>query len=88
MNNVYFELSERNLELINEISEITDVDYELKRNLISAESLMSVVKDLKYEIGKLQEKIEDLEEKNDYNAEHEIPNVHYDNMMESYLENR
>lgn len=81
-------LDDNEKEFIEELSDLTGVDYEVKGNEFPMDSFMPLLKDLKYEIGKLQERIEDLQKENDYDAEKEIPNIHYDNMMESYLENR
>lgn len=59
---ISYKLDEDELEFIEELSNITGVDYEIHDNLFPMDSFMPLLKDLKYEIGKLQEKIEDYKE--------------------------
>lgn len=49
-------------ELIDEVEEITGVDYERKENMLLADNVISIIKDLIYEIHKRDEKIQDIEE--------------------------
>lgn len=84
MGKFYYILSNEEKEFIEELSNFTGVDYELDGNTFPMDSFMPLLKDLKYEIGKLQEKIEDMQKENDYDPEIEIPNIHYDNMMETF----
>lgn len=58
---ISYKLDENEKELIEELSEITGVDYEVKGDLFPADSFIPLLKDLKYEIGILNERIEELE---------------------------
>lgn len=55
---MYLELKQ---DLIDKIEEITCTDYERKGNYIPAENIENIIKDLLYEIDRLNEKIEDME---------------------------
>ena len=55
---MYLELKQ---DLIDEIEEITCTDYERKGDYIPAENIENMIKDLLYEIDRLSEKIEDME---------------------------
>lgn len=48
-------------DLIDKIEEITCTDYERKEDYIPAENIENMIKDLLYEIDRLNEKIEDME---------------------------
>ena len=54
---MYLELSD---EIIKKIEKITNTDYEVKGNLIPAENVEAMIKDLLTEIDGLQEKLEDI----------------------------
>lgn len=49
-------------ELIDEVEEITDVDYERKEDVLLADNVISIIKDLIYEIHKRDEMINDIKE--------------------------
>lgn len=55
---MYLELKQ---DLIDKIEEITCTDYERKGDYIPAENIENMIKDLLYEIDRLNEKIEDME---------------------------
>lgn len=55
---ISYKLDNEELQLLKEVEEITGADYEIKGDLISAEKFIDIVKDLKVEIGVLQEKLE------------------------------
>lgn len=57
---ISYKLDNEELELLKKVQEITGADYEIKGELISAERFIDIIKDLKVEIGVLQEKLEDL----------------------------
>lgn len=57
--NIYIKLEN---ELIETVEKITDVDYEKQGDMLSADELTSMLKDLIYEISKRDEKLEDLKE--------------------------
>lgn len=60
-------------ELIDEVEEITDVDYERKENMLLADNVISIIKDLIYEIHKRDEKIQDIEE--EIKEKYELKNI-------------
>lgn len=62
MSKIYYSLNKEELELIEELSELTGVDYEIKDGLFPSDSLIPILKDLKYEIGKRDERIENYKE--------------------------
>lgn len=90
MEKLFYVLNNDELELMQQVEETTGVDYELKCNDMPLSSLICAIKDLMYEYDKLQEEFENYKERqdNDYNPEIEIPNIHYENMMSAYRENR
>lgn len=49
-------------ELKTKIENITCVDYEFKDNFLPSENIVSIFEDLIYEIDRLEEKYEDLEQ--------------------------
>lgn len=49
-------------ELIDEVEEITDVDYERKEDMLLVDNVISMIKDLIYEIHKRDEMINDIKE--------------------------
>lgn len=67
---MYYSLNEKELERINEISDITGVDYELKNNLIPVDSLMAALEDMLYEYHHKEEELEDLQ--NDIENNYEL----------------
>lgn len=60
-------------ELIDEVEEITDVDYERKEDVLLADNVISIIKDLIYEIHKRDEKIQDIEE--EIKEKYELKNI-------------
>lgn len=58
----YYKLSEDEKELMEEIANITGVDYELLGDFIPFDSFMYALKDLKIEYEAQKEKYEDLQE--------------------------
>ena len=67
MNKNFYMLSDDELEKLFRVSKMTMTDYELIGNIIPVESLMSIIEDLLVEVGKLEEKIEDIEKDRDEN---------------------
>lgn len=57
---MYLELSD---EIIKKVENITNTDYEVKGNFIPAENIETMIEDLLTEIDGLQEKVDDLENK-------------------------
>lgn len=55
---MYLELDKK---IIDKIEEITCTDYERKGYYIPAENIENMIKDLLYEIDRLNEKIKDME---------------------------
>lgn len=49
-------------ELIDEVEEITDVDYERKEDMLLVDNIISIIKDLMYEIHKRDEMMDDIKE--------------------------
>lgn len=68
---MFYELNEVELEQIEEIGNITEVDYELRANYIPIDSLVCIAKDMLCEYHKLQEKLEQYE-----NIQAEEPDWH------------
>lgn len=58
---MFYELNEAELKTIEEIGNITEVDYELKANYIPIDSFIYIAKDMLVEYHKLQEKLEQYE---------------------------
>lgn len=58
---ISYKLDENEKELIEELSEITGVDYEVVGDLFPADSFIPLLKDLKLEITRRDEKIEELQ---------------------------
>ena len=58
----YHLLKENEIEKIKRVSDITGGDYELNENLIPVENLMAAIEDLLVEVGRLEERYNDLEE--------------------------
>lgn len=59
---MYWELSDEDLEKLQEISDTTGIDYELKGNLVPIDSLIYALKDMLYEYHNILEELEDLKE--------------------------
>lgn len=57
---IYYLLSERDLNLIEKVSDITCTKYDVKNNMIEIEQLLSIIEDLKCAVQYEQEKYEDL----------------------------
>ena len=87
MEKICYILDDNEKDLVEELSDLTGVDYEVRGDEFPMNSFIPLLKDLKHEIGRLQEKIEDLQKESDYDAEKEIPNIHYDNMISAFREN-
>lgn len=62
-NSVYYRMNDNERAIMNKITELTGVNYELHGEFVPVESLMSAVSDLLYEIDTVQEKYDDI--KND-----------------------
>lgn len=56
---MYLEIDEK---LKDKIEKITSTDYDFKDNFLPSESIKSIFEDLIYEIDRLEEKYEDLEQ--------------------------
>ncbi|WP_298061731.1 hypothetical protein [uncultured Rikenella sp.] len=65
---MYLKLDFEQLKQIEKATEITCTDYDLYGNFLPVESVMSIVEDLLWEIDRLQEEYDDLQEdmKNNY----------------------
>ena len=63
---MYIKLDE---ELKEKIEKITDVDYDFKGEYMPSESIEPMLKDLIYEIDKLEEKINDIQQDIENNYE-------------------
>jgi hypothetical protein len=74
-----YELNEKELKMFKKISDITDVDYEIKNNMISIDTLVYALKDLLYEYGKIEEERDDLENdiRDNYEPKHFDPYDYY-----------
>lgn len=59
---ISYKLDEEELEFMEELSELTGVDYEIKDNMFPMDSFISLLKDLKLEITRRDEQIENYEE--------------------------
>lgn len=59
---MYYKLNEDELEIMKEIENITDVDYEILGDFMPVDSFMCALKDLKVEYESQKEKYEDLKE--------------------------
>ena len=59
---MYLELSDKDKEIIERISKITGVDYELKGNLVPIDSLVYALLDMLYEYDRKEEELEDLKQ--------------------------
>lgn len=57
---IFVELSEKEVDLFERISNKLGVDYEMKGNQIPYDSLMFMIKDLNVELDKMQQKYRDL----------------------------
>ncbi len=56
---MYYKLDEANKEYLEDVQNITDVDYEVKGDFIEVENLMIALKDMVVEYENLKEKFED-----------------------------
>lgn len=74
-----YELDEKELEIFNRISNITDVDYEIKNNMIEVDTLIYALKDMLYEYHKVEEERDDLEKdiNDNYEPKHFDPYDYY-----------
>lgn len=59
---MFYKLDQRELETINRVAKMSLTDYELEGNMIPVDSLICAIEDLLVEIGRLEEKYNDLEE--------------------------
>ena len=59
---MYIELNDRDYELIKKVSEVTLTNYELKGNLMSTESMICAIQELLWEVERLEEEKEQLED--------------------------
>lgn len=57
----YWRLSEEEQRIIDEVKKRTITDYEQLGDFIPVESFISIIEDLMNEVGRLEEKYEDLE---------------------------
>ena len=73
---VRYVLDESEMELLDELSETTGVDYEIVGNEFPMSSFIPLLKDLQLEIHRRDEKIEKLQEEDDYDPEVEVPPIH------------
>ena len=64
-------------ELKNKIKNITNTDYEYRGDFLSTNSIIPMLKDLVYEIQRLEEKIETREEEISNNYKQITPNEMY-----------
>jgi len=59
---MYIEVSNKELERFNEISNITVTDYEFKGNFVPVVSLLTMIDDLLLEVHDRDDKIKEMEE--------------------------
>lgn len=59
---MFYKLDDRELATINKVAKMSLTDYELEGNMIPVDSLICAIEDLLIEIGRLEEKYNDLEE--------------------------
>lgn len=57
---MYWKLDDEDLKKLEEISEVTGVDYELEGNLLPVNSLIYALKDMLFEYHKKVEEVEEL----------------------------
>ena len=70
MAQIYISLNKSELSKLEEISDITQTNYEIKDSLVDIESVWCALEDLLYEYHNLQEEHEDYKE---YTREHYEP---------------
>ncbi len=70
MAQIYISLNKSELSKLEEISDITQIDYDIKDSQVEVEGILSALEDLLYEYHNLQEKHEDYKE---YTKEHYEP---------------
>lgn len=58
---MHYLLDDKELEKIQEVSDITMTDYEITGKFIPVENMMSAIEELLVELHRREEKIEDLE---------------------------
>lgn len=64
---LYYKLNQNEIDLIKKVEKVTITDYEIKNEFIPVSSMLSIIDDLLYEVNRLQEQVEDLEENIKYN---------------------
>lgn len=57
---MYWKLDDEDLKKLEEISEVTGVDYELEGNLVPVDSLIYALKDMLFEYHNKEEELEEL----------------------------
>lgn len=72
---MYYRLDEEELERVNEVSELTGVDYDLQNNFIPVDSLIEALKDLLIQYHKKEKEITDLQQDMDEN--YEVKKINY-----------
>ena len=62
--------------ILKKMKEISCTDFEIKGDFISIDGLWSMLEEAILEIDSLEEKIKDLENKDDYDEHDDIPEIH------------
>lgn len=62
MATLYMSLNKKELDRLNEVSNITEIDYEIKDSSISMDNYSGMIEDLLNEYHKLQEEFEDFKQ--------------------------
>lgn len=66
---MHYMLNENDLRILQEVSDITLGDYEIKGKFISLDNLMNVIEDLLTEVHKKEEELNDLKQEIEDNYE-------------------
>ena len=62
MGSLYMSLNKKELERLEKVSDITEIDYEIKDSAIPVDSLNCAIQDLLCAYNRLEEKYEDLKQ--------------------------
>lgn len=69
---MYYKLDNANKEYLEDVQNITNVDYEVKGDFIEVESLMIALKDMVVEYQNLKERFEDYKTNYDEDDAHDV----------------
>lgn len=70
MGSLYMSLNKKELERLEKVSDITEIDYEIKDSAIPVDSLNCAIQDLLCAYNRLKEKYEDLKQNVEDNYEY------------------